>query len=177
MIFKRGKRKNIADYKTRDIFKFYKKDEGIVEYKVFSNIVSEFNGMIMRLIIDEAHEFVMPSRLGSLRVRKRKVKLELNADGKIDKSKLTPDWFKTRKLWDEIYKDIPIEEINKIPNKRIIYNLNEHTDGYRFIFYWDKVTSNILNQSAYRIQVTRDWNKYFAIRLKSDKKLKNIYYE
>lgn len=177
MIFKRGKRKNIADYKTRDIYKFYKKDEGIADYLVFSNITSEFCGEVMKLIINEGYEFSMPARLGSLRIKKKPVKLELDEKGNIDKSKLSPDWSETRKLWNEIYKDIPAEKIKEIPNKKIIYNLNDHTDGYRFIFYWDKVVSNLPNQSAYRIKVTRDWNKYFATKLKEDKKLKNIYYE
>lgn len=178
MQFKRGKRKFIADYKTKDIYRYYREEGGkITNYKLFVNLISEFNEELIKLIVNDGYEFIMPARLGSIRIRKKKVKIEFNPDGTIDKNRLSPDWVKSKKFWAEKYKGLSDEEIAKIPDKRIIYNLNEHTDGYRFGWYWDKITSNILNQTAYRLEITRDWNNYFAQQLKTNSKLKNIYYE
>lgn len=178
MNFKRGKRKILADYKTRDIYRYYREDGGEVsDYSKFVDILSEFNEELIKSIINESYEFIMPRRLGSIRIRKKKVKIQFNEDGTIDKNRFTPDWVKTKKFWSEKYKGLSDEEIAKIPDKKIIYNLNDHTDGYRFGWYWDKVTSNIRNQSAYRLEITRNWNNYFAKQLKTNPKLKNMYYE
>ena len=59
------------------------------------------------------------------------------------------------------------EKIKEIPNKHLIRELNTHSDNYRYLWYWDKVISNIPNQNAYVIDMTRTHDRELSNAIKT----------
>ena len=166
-----------ADYTTKDLYKWYKeKYKNPVEYSVFVKFIKEFYSEILNLVIYNGIDYILPGRLGSLRIRKKENFQRIN-----DKNELVhnrkPNWGKTLKLWEEKYPNYTAEEIKAIPNKPIVYHLNEHTDNNYFRWYWDKMTCNVKNQTAYRFEPIRDKKREAAKAWKEIPKLRNIYYE
>jgi hypothetical protein len=175
--FKPGEKPRV-EYKTRDLYKFYKEyTDTPVSLELYSNIRRDYFTFIYSKIINENFSFRLPFRLGLLRIFKFKRKLKLDENGNVDKSKLPVNYRATLNLWEKTYPGKTKEEILKIPNRRYIYMLNEHTNRYSVIFFWDKVSSNIPNQRFYKIDVPRDIKRKLAERLKTDKKLIDSYYE
>lgn len=175
--FKRGSNKVQVDYTSKDVFKFYKdKYSGKISNKKFRKILQEYNQEILRMIVFDGLDYSMGYRLGSIRIKKFDNSLKLNEDGEIA-NKLRPNWDKTLKKWSELYPDKTPEEIKEIPDKPVVYHLNEHTDGVVFRWFWDKVTSNIKNQSAYKFEPVRAIKREAAKAWKNIPNLKNLYYE
>ncbi len=175
--FKRVKKKVKADYGTADIYKFYlKHTKKPVDKKTFGQVLKEYNTEILRLIIFDGLDYTLGARLGALRIRKFDNSLRLNKDGEIA-NKLKPDWGRTRAKWAELYPGKSAEEIKLIPNKPVIKHLNEHSDGYVFKWYWDKVTSNVVNQSVYKFEPVRQMKRLAAKSWKEIPTLRTLYYE
>ncbi len=175
--FKRNKKKIKADFGLKDLYQFYKsRPKNPVDNKTFGNIMREYNTEILRLIIFEGLDYTMYARLGSLRIRKFDNSLKLNKDGEV-RNKLRPDWGKTRAKWAQLYPGKTAEEIKSIPNKPIIYHLNEHSDGYIFKWFWDKTTSNLVNQSVYKFEPVRQIKRLAAKAWKEYPQLHTLYYE
>jgi len=164
-VYRRGRRKIIADYSFEDIYKFYKEQYGdeALPRGVVKEIYKRVFPEIVKLIIFETLDYHMPARLGYIKIKKRKVMPTLNEDGELDVHKLSINWKKTKRLWMKLYPDKTAEEIKQIPGKPVIRELNEHTDGYRFKWFWDKTTSNVKNQTAYYIDMTRSHDKMLAV--------------
>jgi hypothetical protein len=175
--YRRGKRKVIADYKTDDIYKFYKQKYGdeALSRKAFMKILKETLPELVKLMIFENFEFSMPARLGTMRIKKKLVEPKLDENGDLDVRSLSVNYKKTKELWEELYPDKTPEEIKEIKDKPLVRELNEHTDGYRFIWYWDRLTCNIPNQSAYSIDMTRTYDRQLSNAAKTIKNLD--YYE
>ncbi len=175
--FKRNKNKIKIDFGLKDLYKFYKEhSKNPISSKLFHTILREYNTEILRLIIYDGLDYSIGSRIGSIRIKKFDNSLRLNADGEIA-NKLRPDWQKTLKKWGEIYGEKTAEELKSIPNKPIIYHLNEHTDGFVFRWCWDKVTSNLKNQSFYKFEPVREIKREAARAWKEIPDLKTLYYE
>src|SRR6056297_2753989 len=150
MAIKRGKRKMIANYAIRDLYKYYKQNhDNPVSYKEFKRYLIFITSYIMHNILYEKMEFVSPKRVGNFRIRRMKNKIKVDENNEVQTNYLKPDWKKCWELWHEKYPDLSDEEIAKIPNKEKIYHLNNHSDGYYNKFYWDKLTCNIRNHTAY----------------------------
>jgi len=179
MYFKRGLRKIIADNTPADCYKFYKKNrkhEAEVSPTIYHEIVQKFNHLTIRAMIYENKEFVMPGRLGSMRILKREQKIRLNKEGNVDTKRLAVNYKKTKELWIKLYPGLTGEEIKEIPNKKVIFEYNEHTDGYKFNFIWNKITSNVKNQTAYYVEMTREAKTELSRALKQVPLLKNNFY-
>ena len=128
---KRGEGNYKKDFGSNDIYMYYKNNtipELQVSKKEFRKICDEFNKLIIDEILINSEEIRMPYRLGTLRVKKSKMKYD-------DKNKLKIDWAASRKL-----------------GKRI-YHLNDHTGGYKYRFYWTK--GIVKNVTAYSFIPTR----------------------
>lgn len=152
----RGKGKYKAGVATKEMYKHYKNNVEKnsvydVTKTVYTKILKEINSKIMNLIITTNYEFVMPYRLGTLSIKKFKTRLKLDENGNLIKSKLPVDYGKTNLLWK-----LDPEAKAK---KKVIYFLNEHTDGYRHVFHWDKRSSNITNKSIYTFKASRENNR------------------
>jgi hypothetical protein len=154
---KRSKGKFKADYKTNDLFKFYKSriEKGSIydqNKTMFTKIISEYNDKIYREhIIMNAYEYRLAGRLGKISIKQFKRKLKLNDQNKLV-SKLSCDYKKTKELWASN------EEARK--NKKLVYHTNEHTDGYEFRCHWNKKTSNVPCNKFYQFIPVRT-NKRF----------------
>jgi hypothetical protein len=149
-----------TDYGIRETFSFYKEEGGTVEYSIFAKVLKEFYQELANLIIFKAFDFKMPFRLGRLRIRKYKPKLKSNEDGSLDMTRYRPDWAATKKLW------AANEEAKK--QKKLVYHLNDHSNGYQHRFFWEKRTSNIPNHSAYCFLPSRKNKRTLAAELKNE---------
>jgi len=153
--------KHKTHFGIRDAYMYYKSTcDTAVDYNIFTDICKEFYKEVSKMIVFNAFELRMPYRLGRLRVRKYKPKLKINADGTLDKSKLFVDYANTNKLWSED------EEAKK--NKKLVYHLNDHSNGYQHRWFWEKRTSNIPNHSAYCFMPSRQNKRTLAKALKDE---------
>src|SRR6478736_2712851 len=100
--------KHIYEYYIKDVPETSKYN---IEYKLFRTICEEFNKELSKQVLDGLF-FEMPYRLGTIRIKKRKVDLK----------NLKPDFGLFNKS-NEQYK-----------NK----HLNEHSNNYYVRYYWNK---------------------------------------
>lgn len=171
LVYRRGKRKVLADYKFDDIYTFYKerfKDKALPK-NVVKEIYKRLFPEIVKLIVFENLDYRMPARLGYLRVKKKEVGPKITDEGELDTRSLSINWKKTRRLWQDKYPEKTEEELKEIKNKPLIRELNDHSNNYRMIWYWDKTTSNVKNQNAYYVNVTRDNDKILSSGIKTNK--------
>ena len=160
--FQRGNRLIIADNKTEDIYKFYKTNKNDipkVNKSIFHNLLKDAYPEIIKMVVLDNTPFKMP-RMGALRVKKKLVQPSLSSDGLLNKIHLSIDYKKTKQYWEKLYEGKTPEEIHKIEGKPIIRELNEHTDGYRVHWHWDKNNCSLINKSYYQLLMTRT-NKLF----------------
>jgi len=81
------------------------------------------------------------------------------------KDRLPVDWPKTYAMWSKQYPGLTWGEIKKtLGKKKVVYNLNAHTDGYRFKFYWFRGKCKVVNNTAYGMRLYRPHLKYLAER-------------
>lgn len=136
-----------AKVATRHSYKTYLKlntKTNPVSLTIYCNILNEFFKFIMGLILDGEH-VKLPYRTGSILITGCKTKPRIDENGDI--KGLSPDWVKTKALWN---KD---PEAKKL--KKIIYNFNEHTHGVRYKITWVKKGINILNNDLYSLIFSR----------------------
>mgnify|MGYP003639728648 CR=1 FL=1 len=122
----------------KDYDDFYK-----VGYKKYRAICEDFNKRIIDKILLKAFEFKMPYRLGSLRIRKKLMNYS-------KKNKLKIDWQATNK------------------HKKVMYHLNDHTNGFNYRWFWSKINAVIKNKSVYSFQATRTNKRRLAALLKNN---------
>ena len=166
---KRGPRAVKVDYKRRDIYRYLLKqvpDIG-VESSQHGRILNSFNKKISDLILTEALDFLMPARVGAIRILKYKPTIKIMKDGTLDTSNLSVDWQKTNKLW----KSNP--ETKK--QKKLIYFTNEHSEGYQYKWYFTNYRSNCINKTVYCFKPSRD-NKRKLAQLIKDETFTGDYY-
>lgn len=158
---KRGPRKIEVDYGRPDMFKafaaVYGKD---ISSSVYSKVLNEFNKGVSKAMLEEAFEFLMPSRLGTLRIKKYKQEIKLREDGTLDTSNLAPNWQATNKLWE----NFPEAKANK----KLVFHTNEHTDGYRCKWFFTNYRSNCKNKSAYYFVPSRTNKRTLTAHLKDE---------
>ena len=131
--------KHIYQYYIKDISKSSKYHQS---YKVFRGICEDANKELSNEIL-EGYFFKMPYRLGTIRIKKRK----------IDINNLKPDFGLFNKS-EESYK-----------NK----HLNDHSDNYYVRYYWTKrVETLIKNKSVYSYIPTRANKRELARRIKEN---------
>ena len=177
MFWSKGKRKILADFKMKEAYRFYKDKYGdkAKDYKTFCRVWDRFIDIRMQMIIFDNLEFHMPFKLGSLRVRIGNSVYKLDKNGEVDMKRIPIDWKATVDNWVQLYPGKTKEELKEIKNKPLIRILNEHSNGKKLFWYWDKFTSNIRNKTAYRLEVTRRWDRMLSNKVKKIKRLD--YYE
>lgn len=160
-IKKRTGDKVVEHYGSKDAYKLFKKDhpKTTVKSSEFYKIVEEFNTTVVHKMVFEAFEFYMPGRLSFLRIRKRKIKLWFDKNGKLETKHLKLDFKATKELWQED------PEAAKI--KKPIFHLNSHTNGYYAKFFWDKYGCKIRNRQAYEFQACRAATRTVAAAMNS----------
>lgn len=117
-----------------------------VDSKTYGSILEDFNLMIRDEIVNESKDFKMPSRLGTLGIRKKKRVPYVDDDGKVVNN-LPIDWNKTRKLWESSPK--------AKAEKKLVRFYNEHSNGFVAKVRMFKVNANYKNKSIYTFIPTR----------------------
>lgn len=110
----------------------------------YHSIIREFYESISDYILYKKGTFKLPHRLGRVRVCKDKVKM-------LGLSKLTVDWEQS------------------IKHHVTVHHLNEHTNGYKYYFLWDRTGCNSRNLSYYRLVMTRKNKRLLAKLIKNNK--------
>lgn len=170
LVYRRGPRKVLADYKFDDIYKFYKEVNGAkaLPKATVKEIYRRLFPEIVKLIIFENLDFRMPARLGYIRIKKKLTEPKIDEEGNLDTRSLSINWKKTKRFWQKLYPGKSGKELKLIKGKPLIRELNESTDGYRMIWFWDKTTSNVKNQNAYYINMTRDHDRLLTGALRAN---------
>ena len=176
---KRGKNRYKVNNGLIDCYKFYKKKQKennnpILPYSEYKKIYKSFIVKVIYELIENSADFKLPSRLGEISIRKRKVKKMLDEDGNIRHINRKVDWQATNKMWFEKYGTNDFNILKNIKNKKTIRYDNKHTNGYTFKVYWDKYFCIVKNRSKYAFKPCRS----FARAIAKLQKEKNIdYYE
>jgi hypothetical protein len=143
----RGKNHIIHPYVFEDFYKEYIKDipEGspyYVTFKEYTAINNLFWKEISHKIIDEGVRFHMPFMMGDTYVEK--TKLDYN-------NRLPIDWQLTTQTG------------------KVIYNLNEHSQGYKYEIKWNKHVCTFQNNYLFKLVYTRANKRQLAKNIKSKK--------
>jgi hypothetical protein len=139
---KRGEGVYKKDHGSDQAYTYYRKntiEELQVDKKTYRKICDEFNKLFIDEILISSEEMKLPYRLGTIRVKKSKMKYD-------DKNKLKIDWAASKKL------------------KKRIYHLHDHTGGDKYRFYWTK--GIVKNITAYSFIPTRTNTRRLASILK-----------
>ena len=123
--------------------RYFKEVENPLDSKTYISIANKYMEFLIKKVL-EGEEVTLPARLGTLFIQGVKKNLKFNKDGV---PLLPPDWSKTKKLWD----NNPEAKINK----KLVYCLNEETDGVVYKLHWSKNRVPIENKLYYNFILTR----------------------
>lgn len=143
----RGSNKIKDPYTIPDFYESYcekidKDSPYNVSYSVFRDILEMYYKGIRDTILDKGLPFKFPCNLGEVKVVKKKVNF----------SKMYPS---------------SIDWVNTIKYGKVIYHLNDHTDGYKYLFMWNKSNAKLKNISKYRFIPTRSNKRKLAFNIKN----------
>lgn len=156
----RGKGKINIDKGLPEAYKHYceQTKDSPDKYKVsratYGKIIKEVHKEIARKILEEAVTYKMPAGLPTIRIKKYKRKIKFLENGSVDPKALAINWQLTRKLWSDNPK--AKEE------KRFVYFVNDHTDGYSAMFVVDKYRATLPNLGPYKFKASRKNNRRIA---------------
>lgn len=144
MLDKRMKNKS---YTITDFYKAYCEyvdDNPLyqIEYKKFREILTEYFKYLRDELIENGKEIKLPCRMGTLQIVKHKPK---EYSGK----SLRIDYAASKKYG------------------KMIFHLNEHTNGFKYRAYWNKHVMLTHNKTHYQLVMTRDNKRHLAQILKN----------
>jgi len=161
MMEKRGPRKVTVDHGRPSMYKLYKKSvDNPVSSSIYSVILNDFNKAISKEMLENAFEYILPFRLGIIRIKKYKAHYKVDEEtGKII-GNLSPNWKATKELWKDNEK--------AKSEKKLVYHTNEHSDGYQYKWYFSNYRSNCINKSAYCFIPSRTNKRELASLIKDE---------
>lgn len=107
-----------------------------IDRELYRKICELFNKKIVEYIVMDSGEFQLPCRMGTLRIRKKKLSN--------DKKNLKINWPATNRL-----------------GKRVYY-LNKHSKGYFMRYFWLKTDCTAVNHRWYEFLTTRNIRCYLG---------------
>lgn len=113
-----------------------------IDYTTFRSIINDYFKYLRDEIIEKGKEIKLPCRTGSLSIVKHKPK---EYSGK----SLRMDYAESKKY------------------DKVIYHLNEHTNGFKYRYYWNKQTMLLTNKHKYQLVMTRENKRRLAQILKN----------
>lgn len=148
------KEKITSHYNTPDYYKYYKqKNFGTNKESKFyltssqyTKILKDFFDLVIEDLIMTGEEFIFPSNMGKLQIRKYKSEIKIGEDGKVV-NHLPVDYAATNKL--------RASNPEAAKNKIVVRHLNKHTGGYTFRYIYIKNKAKYKNKSAYSFKATR----------------------
>lgn len=106
----------------------------IVPKKLYKAILKDFFIALKNKILYNAAAIDIPFNLGYIKIQKKKMNLTALTR---DKNNLKVDWAETKK------------------HKKIIYHLNDHRNGCRYKWYWNKKRIRVQNCFPYKFIASR----------------------
>jgi len=120
-------------------------------------IANEYMEFLMEKVLD-GEEVTLPAKTGTLQIRGTKKKLSFNEDGT---PRLPPNWAATKRLWER--------DPEAKANKKVVYCLNEETNGVVYKAHWSKNAVAIENKMYYSLILTRANKRAINKRIKEGK--------
>lgn len=122
-------------YTIIDFYQFYKSNieqDTVydIDYKVYRQIIEDYFRFIAEEVIERSKEFKLPCRLGYLSIVKRQPKHFDNNSLRID------------------YHESAVQG-------KAVYFINEHSNYYKYRYYWSKKESLLTNKTRYQFIATR----------------------
>lgn len=108
-----------------------------ISFDEYLLITGDFYKDLINKVIVYSRTVLLPNRMGSLVVKKKRPKI-------INKSTVSIDWEATNKY-----------------GKQIRYS-NDHTKGFKFRFNWNKFECMCVNRSLYRLVLSRANKRFLA---------------
>ena len=134
-----------------DAYKFYKKSnsKSIIDKKTYLEVCHMFNKEVSNKIITESMEFKIPYGLGTMRIKSIRNSIRIK-NGNIENSRLNVDWKRTKEMYMQLYKTNDWDVLKDIPNKKVVLYTNEHSNGYRMKWFWNRGQSSLfVNRHMY----------------------------
>lgn len=124
--------RNKTDSHTyHSMYKYYKENSPYkVEYSLYKRILDRMSQIIAEAVLDRSEGFKMPCGLGYIQVGKYQPKNYNSKSLSID-YKLTREYGK------------------------VIYHLNEHSNGYKYRLHWSKVPMTFADRYKYQLCLVR----------------------
>jgi hypothetical protein len=143
----------------RDSYAAYKKEAANpVSLEDYVHLTGEYHKFLLEIVL-AGHKVSLPCRLGSLEIEGKKVKVKIDENGNI--KGLSPDWQKTRKLWEE--------DAEAAAQKKLIFHTNSHSGKIRYKFLWSKKKVLVANKLLYTLVMTRTNKRTLAQHIKNGK--------
>jgi len=159
---KRGPGRLNIDIGLNEGFKYYNKfirenkfdKKYRLSRKNYGKIIKLVNSEIRRIILYESATVKLPAGLPALSIIKFKRKIQFNEDGTLDSSKMPVNYPATLKLWRE----------NKeaAEKRKLIFFINDHTDGYSCKVNMSRYRSKIKNIALYNFKTCRKLSRELA---------------
>lgn len=141
---KRGVGKYKQDCNFKDSYKIFKESNNEkINYKLYTHVLDACNKLICKKILEESEEFLLPYKLGKLRITK--FEKHFNPDKK--------------NKWKVNYQESKKQGM-------IIYYGDEY--GYRW--KWDKKGVPLKNKNYYKFVTTRDNSRAINVMIKQFKR-------
>jgi len=142
----------------RSSYKGYSKEvDKPVDLNTFVSVTNNYmQFLIQKVLLGE--EVTMPAKLGTLFIQGVKKKLTFNKDGV---PMLPPNWGETKKLWQK--------NPDAKATKKIVYCLNEETNGVVYKLHWSKNRVPIENKLFYTFILTRENKRAIHNQIKQGK--------
>jgi len=136
--------REIAEGKQRGVL--HKDSKFYMSAQQYSKILDEFNGGVRDLIVNESFDFIMPSRMGTLGIRKKKLTPYIDNQG-VFKNPLPVDWQATYTLWES--------DPKAHSDKTLVRFRNKHSGGYIAEWTLMRQQATFTNKSAYDFKAGR----------------------
>lgn len=101
-----------------------------IDYTTYRNIVTDYFKHLQQKLIEEGKMIKLPYRMGNVQIIKSKPK-------HLDKRSLRIDYQATKQTG------------------KLIFLLNEHSDMYKYRYWWNKIDMMVPNKSQYQLVATR----------------------
>lgn len=145
--------KNLTDsYKT-----YLEKWEGeeVIQKSTFIILAGMFMKFIMKKVIEDGDELILPFKTGSLSVLGIHQKPKIDNNGVV--KGFSPNWKKTKELYDRC------PECKE--RRQIVYNTNEHSDGVRYKFHWSLKNVLLQNKNFYNLKFSRENKRKLSAKI------------
>lgn len=131
-----------------------------VDKKTFIEIFEDFATLVLKDVIEQGKDYMLPSKLGSLRVKKRMLNFKFKDTGDINlrSTGCGVDWGSTRKMWKE-YPETKEQ-------KKVLYYTNNHSGNWKYSFVWNRYLHDLgRNIDCYSLVLNRLTGKRYLTKI------------